>query len=71
MSIFYFILLFILFNFIILGRRVRADHGQAARRSFTRAASSPLRAFGSALDSRGVDLWMEMDMQRHFSLSYF
>jgi hypothetical protein len=28
----------------------------AARRSLTRSASSPLRAFGSALDSRGVDL---------------
>jgi hypothetical protein len=28
----------------------------AARRSLTRAASSPLRAFGSALDNCGVDL---------------
>jgi hypothetical protein len=56
MSIFYFILLFILFYFIILGRCVRAVHGLAARRSLTRAASSPLRVFGSVLDSRGMDL---------------
>jgi hypothetical protein len=70
MTIFYFILLFILFNFIILGRRVRADHGLAARRSLTRAAPPP-SGHSARRWKAAAWTWMEMDIQRHFSLSYF